>query len=107
MKDVMDNALFKQVKFYRSPQELNHSWDMFFSGWDKMEKAFMINWKGRLWAARCGDISTWICALRQHLYDQWYAISYGKSVFLFSIINNCSTYMWFLNFEFYIRMHLL
>jgi len=45
MKDVVDNALFKQVKFYWSPQELNHI--MGFSGLDKMEKACMIDWNGQ------------------------------------------------------------
>jgi len=96
MKDVVDNALFKQVKFYRSPQELNHVMGYVFfrigqNGkgiHDKLERT-------RLWAARCDYISTQTCESRQHLYDWWYAIGYDKFVFLLYVFNNCSTYMCF------------
>jgi len=51
MKDVVDNALFKQVNFYRSPQELNHVMG-FPPASDKMEKMHTINWKGQ----HCGQL---------------------------------------------------
>jgi len=104
MKDVVDNALFKQVKFYWSPQELNHVMGYVFlrigqngkGMHDKLERT-------RLWAAGCDYISTQTCELRQHLYDWWYAIGYGKFVFLFSFF--ITTALSFL-FEFHIRPHL-
>jgi len=96
MKDVVDNTLFKQVKFYCSPQELNHVMGYVFyrigqngkGVHDKLERT-------RLWAARCEYISTRTCELRQHLYDQWYAIGYGKFKFLFFIFQEASTYKCF------------
>jgi len=96
MKDVVDNTLFKQVKFYRSPQELNHVMGYVFyrigqngkGVHDRLERT-------RLWAARCEYISTQTCELRQHLYDRWYAIGYGKFKFLFFIFQEASTYKCF------------
>jgi len=44
-KDVVDNALFKQVKFCRSPKELNDMMGYVFSGLGKREKVFWINEK--------------------------------------------------------------
>jgi len=107
MKDVVDNTLFKQVKFYHSPQELNHvmGYGFYRTGQNRKGVHDRLE-RMRLWAARCEYISTWTCELRQHLYDQWYAIGYGKFVFLFSFSNNCSTYMSFHLFVFYNRMHL-
>ena len=84
MKNVVDIALFKQVKFYWSPQELNHVMGYVFyrirqNGKDVHDR---LEWTRRLWAAGCDFISTQTCELKQHLYDQWYAIGYG-SVFFF------------------------
>ncbi len=44
MKDVVDNALFKQVKFYQSPQELNHVMGYVFYRIGQMEEVCLINW---------------------------------------------------------------
>jgi len=79
VKHVVDTALFRGVKFYKTPKSASRVVGYVFTKINMGEKKVEQQLFRRLyWSAVSNDITSRTAELRQQCIERWYAVGYGK-----------------------------